>query len=168
MYRCVAPRGPRDLTGASSPPPFLESPLPSLPTSHTPSLLPFRRPLFIRSPGIRGETWPHASSHGPNNGGYTRAPGLLFARSCFDEVGARPHNTDDLFLPPFCFFFSTLCFRCLSLSFSLLPFACSRFLCPLLRTTLHVVSSLSVFWSLKDYKRKGEVGARCTLATFPP
>lgn len=34
-------------------------------------LLPFCHPLFIRSRGAREETWPHASSHGPNNGGYT-------------------------------------------------------------------------------------------------
>lgn len=54
-------------------------------------------------------------------------PSLLFARSCFDEVGARPHNTGDLFLAPFCFLFWPLCFRRSALSG-----ACSRFLCPLL------------------------------------
>lgn len=82
----------------SSPPPFQSPHLrPRRPYVHL--LLPFCHPLFIRSPGTREETWPHASSHGPNNGGYM---GLwpLFARSCFDEVGLRPHNAVTFFSLP--------------------------------------------------------------------
>lgn len=97
----------------SSPPPFHNPHFrPRRPYVHL--LLPFCHPLFIRSPGTREETWPHASSHGPNNGGYT---GLwpLFARSCFDEVGLRPHNAATFL------FFSTSLLLSLSLPPRLLP-----------------------------------------------
>lgn len=130
---------------------WFASTLPRVPTSmpsrpHIHLLLPFRRPLFIRSPGIRGETWPHASSHGPNNGGHTRAPGLLFARSCFDEVGTRPHNTHGDLLPlSFSFLFSTLCFRPSPFHSSLSAVSFVPFYAPV----LHVSSSLSAFWPLK-------------------
>lgn len=131
MCRCVAWRAPRDPTGPVC---LHPSPNPHHPPyrPHIHLLLPFRRPLFIRSPGIPGETWPHASSHGPNNGGYTRAPSLLFARSCFDEVGARPHNTRDLFLAKHFLLvlldYSPLCFWRLSPSLGVIR----GFLCILL------------------------------------
>ena len=145
--------GPKGLNRARFASTLLRVPtsLPSRPHIHL--LLPFRRPLFIRSPGIRGETWPHTSSHGPNNGGHTRAPGLLFARSCFDEVGTRPHNThSDLSPLSFCFLFSTRCFRPSPFLSSLSAVSFVPFYAPV----LHVSSSLSAFWPLKRYKRKDE------------
>jgi len=92
-------------------------------------LLPFCHPLFIRSSDTREETWPHASSHGPNNGGYT-GPCPLFACSCFDEVRLQPHNATTFFRIPSSsfssFFFSFSFPRFFSLPFSLL----ARYLLP--------------------------------------
>lgn len=71
--RVCVPRRLDGLSGPTTGPPLLRpsrSPhlRPSRPYVHL--LLPFCHPLFIRLRGTREETWPHASSHGPNNGGY--------------------------------------------------------------------------------------------------
>jgi len=87
----------RPSSGRTPPSPFAPTPPSSPPTLRVHLLLPFCHPLFIRSPDTREETWPHASSHEPNNGGYM-GPGSLFACSCFDKVGLRPHNTATFFL----------------------------------------------------------------------
>jgi len=91
-HACRAgPTGSSPRLPVGPPPPW------SPPTLRVHLLLPFCHPLFIRSPDTREETWPHASSHEPNNGGYM-GPGSLFACSCFDKVGLWPHNTATFFL----------------------------------------------------------------------
>lgn len=150
--RCVGSRGPRDLTGPRSPPPFFESPLPCRVdltyTFCSPSAVLFLsgRPVYVgkhgRMPPHMGQTM--ADTHG--------AHGPLFARSCFDEVETRPHNTTAIFFRfLFASSFSALCFR----PFPFLSLACPRFL--LSHSTRRYYTSLFCFLAAEnDYKRKDE------------
>ncbi len=124
------PHRPDDFSGPQ--PALLSFALPEVPTfvladlmytSCSPSAILF----FIRSRGTReehGRMPPHMNQTMADIRG---GPYPLFARSCFDEVGLRPHNAVTFFsilllLLLFLFFTLSLCwppFRCLVTSYHL-------------------------------------------------
>jgi len=123
---------PRRLDDFSSPQPaFLFFALPQIPTfgladltytSCSPSAI-----LFLSGCAVHGRKHGRMPPHMGQTMADTRGPCSLFARSCFDEVGFRPHNAVTFFRCPFfslffLFFTLSLCwppFRCLVTSYHL-------------------------------------------------
>lgn len=142
---------PRRLDDFSGPQPALFSfALPEAPTfvladltytSCSPSAI-----LFLPGRAVHGRKHGRMPPHMGQTMADTRGPCPLFARSCFDEVGPRPHNAVTFFSVPFflsffLFFALSLCwppFRCLVTTyhlFRLLNFEASStiFKCPIFK-----------------------------------